>query len=145
MNDCERYRALLSGYLDQELTAEETIELNEHLIRCAGCRDDYESLRQTERRLKAISYVEVTDVAARELWRLPYSRLARNAALFLVLGGYASLVLYGLIRSLLSDEGDPFARVAGMAIVVGFLILLGLLLIERLRTFRVDPYREIER
>ena len=145
MANCEHYRELISGMLDNELTAEESIELNHHLIRCASCRADYEELRQTEKKLDAISYVEITDEAARALWKLPYARSLRNAALFLVIGGYAALLLYGFITFLTNGDEDLFGKVTFGAIVIGFLLLLGSVIVERISTYRVDPYKEIER
>jgi anti-sigma factor RsiW len=145
MASCEHYRTLIAGLLDNELTAEESVALNEHLIRCASCRADYEELRQTEKKLDAISYVEITDEAARSLWKLPYGRTLRNASLFMVFGGYAALLIYGFITFLTDGDEDLFGKVTLAAIVIGFLVLLGSLVVERISTWRVDPYKEIER
>lgn len=145
MANCEQYKGLLAGLLDGELTSEETAELNNHLIRCASCRADYEQLRTTERKLEAISFIEVTDEAAKAFWRLPYSRTLRNASLFLVIGGYAALVLYGVITALIEGTEGLFQKFSVAAIVIGFVILLGLLIVERISTYKVDPYKEIER
>jgi anti-sigma factor RsiW len=135
MANCEHYRGLISGLLDNELTPEESVELNRHLIRCASCRADYEELRRTEQKLEAISYVEITDEAARSLWKMPYARFLSVASLVLVIGGYAALLLYAFV-TFLTDSNEAF---------IGFLVLLGSLIIERIRTYRVDPYKEIER
>jgi predicted anti-sigma-YlaC factor YlaD len=145
MASCEHYRTLIAGLLDNELTAEESVALNEHLIRCASCRADYEELRQTEKKLDAISYVEITDEAARSLWKLPYARTLRNASLLMVFGGYAALLVYGFITFLTDGDEDLFGKVTLAAIVIGFLVLLGSLVVERISTWRVDPYKEIER
>jgi anti-sigma factor RsiW len=145
MASCEHYRTLIAGLLDNELTAEESVALNEHLIRCASCRADYEELRQTEKKLDAISYVEITDEAARSLWKLPYARTLRNASLLMVFGGYAALLIYGFITFLTDGDEDLFGKVTLAAIVIGFLVLLGSLVVERISTWRVDPYKEIER
>lgn len=145
MSNCEHYKGLLSGLLDSELTTEESADLNDHLIRCASCRADYEELRRTEQKLEAISFVEVTDAAAWSMWKLPYARRLRNASLLLVIGGYVSLLLYGFVSYLLNPGEELFGRIAFGAIVAGFLMLLGSLVIERIRTWRVDPYKEIER
>jgi hypothetical protein len=145
MNECERYRPLLAGFLDQELTAEETVELNRHLIRCAGCRADLEGLRQLENRLTTISYLETGDKVTGRIWKLPYSALARNACLLMIIGGYASLLLYGLFLFLTSEVEPVFVRIAGAAIAVGFVVLLGILILERVTTYKADPYKEIER
>lgn len=145
MANCEEYKGLLAGLLDGELTAEESADLNDHLIRCASCRADYEQLRQTEKRLEAISFVEVTDAQAMAFWRLPYSRTLRNASLFMVIGGYVALILYGVITSLIEGTEGLFQKLSVTAIVIGFVVLLGLLIVERISTYRVDPYKEIER
>lgn len=145
MANCEHYRGLISGLLDNELTAGESAELNTHLIRCASCRADYEELRQTELKLEALSFVEITDEAARSLWRLPYARLLSIASLLLVIGGYAALLLYGFFNFLTDSNEDLFGKVTIGAIVIGFLVLLGSLIVERISTYRVDPYKEIER
>lgn len=145
MASCEHYRTLIAGLLDNELTADESVALNEHLIRCASCRADYEELRQTEKKLEAISYVEITDEAARSLWKLPYARTLRNASLLMVFGGYAALLVYGFITFLTDGDEDLFGKVTLAAIVIGFLVLLGSLIVERISTWRVDPYKEIER
>lgn len=145
MASCEHYRTLIAGLLDNELTAEESVALNEHLIRCASCRADYEELRQTEKKLDAISYVEITDEAARSLWKLPYARTLRNASLLMVFGGYAALLIYGFITFLTDGDEDLFGKVTLAAIVIGFVVLLGSIVVERISTWRVDPYKEIER
>lgn len=145
MADCEHYRGLISGLLDNELTPEESTELNTHLIRCASCRSDYEDLRRTEQKLEAISYVEITDQAASALWKLPFARFLSIASLLLVIGGYAALLLYGIVMFLIDRDEDLFGRITLGAIVIGFLMLLVSLIIERIRTYRVDPYKEIER
>jgi anti-sigma factor RsiW len=144
MTNCEQYKGLLAGLLDGELTPEEACELNGHLIRCASCRADYEQLRTTQNKLEALSFIEVTDEAARAFWRLPYSRALRNASLFMIVGGYAALVLYGIVTWLL-DGGPLFQKLSVAAIAIGLVVLLGLLIVERLSTYNVDPYKEIER
>lgn len=145
MADCEHYKGLLAGLLDGELTADEAAEVNNHLIRCASCRADYEQLRQTENRLERISFIEVSDEAARAFWRLPYSRALRNASLFMIIGGYAALLLYGFITWLMQGTEGLFQRLSLSAIVIGFLVLLGLLIVERISVYQTDPYKEIER
>jgi hypothetical protein len=145
MANCEHYRERISGLLDNELTPEETAELNEHLIRCASCRADYEELRKTEHKLEAISYIEISDEAARSLWRLPFARFLSVASLVLVIGGYAALLLYGFVLFLFDDGDDLFVRITVGSIVTGFLVLLASLIVERIGTYRVDPYKDIER
>jgi anti-sigma factor RsiW len=145
MNKCEIFKGLLVGLLDGELTPDEARRINEHLIRCDACRKEYEELRETTGKLAAISFQEPDDVVLAQVWKSPYSRLARNASLLMVIGGYAALIGYGLFELLTSGRKELPGKMGLAAIVLGFLILLLQLIRERVRTYKTDPYKEIER
>jgi anti-sigma factor RsiW len=145
MNTCDEYKGLLVGLLDHELTAEETSEINTHLIRCEACRRDYEQLRETSGRLEAISFQEPSDLVLDQLWNQPYSRLTRNAALFLILGGYLALLLYGFFEFIRGDQHEPVVRIAVASIALGLFYLLFQLIRERCKLWKIDPYKHIKR
>lgn len=145
MNNCEPFKGLLVGLLDGELTSDEACQINDHLTRCAACRAEYEQLRETTGKLTAISFQEPDDVVLAQVWKSPFSRLARNTSLFMIVGGYASLIGYGLFEILTSGKKELPAKMGLAAIVLGFLILLVQLIRERVRTYKTDPYKEIER
>jgi anti-sigma factor RsiW len=145
MNNCEPFKGLLVGLLDGELTPDESRQANEHLTRCAACRAEYEQLRETTGKLAAISFQEPTDQVLAKVWKSPFSRLARNASLFLIIGGYASLVGYGLFEFLTSGKKELPAKMGLAAVIMGFLILLLQLIRERVKTYKTDPYKDIER
>lgn len=144
MNDCEEYQGLMMGLMDGELTPDESVTINDHLRRCARCREEYEELRETAGKVAAISFREPQDEELRALWKSPYSRFTRNAGLVLVLVGWATLVSYAAYEFLRQGEFDV-SSVAGAAVWTGFAILLFSVVRERLRTYRSDPYREVER
>ena len=145
MNNCESFKGLLVGLLDGELTPEETRQINEHLTRCAACRTEYGQLRETTGKLTAISFQEPTDAVLAQVWKSPFSRLARNTSLVMIVGGYAALIGYGLFELLTSGKEELPAKMGLAAIVLGFLILLVQLVRERVRTYKTDPYKEIKR
>ena len=101
MNSCEPFKGLLVGLLDGELTTEESSQVNEHLTRCAACRAEYEQLRETTGKLAAISFREPGDLVLAQVWKSPFSRLARNTSLVMIIGGYVVLIGYGLFEFLI--------------------------------------------
>ena len=145
MNNCESFKGLLVGLLDGELTPDEARRINEHLTRCAACRKECEELRETTGKLASIACQEPDDAVLAQVWNSPFSRLAHNAAWILIVGGYAALFGYGLFEFLTSGKEELPAKMGVAAILVGFLILLVQLLRERVRTYKTDPYKEIER
>ena len=51
---CMNVRSLFSSYMDGVLTGAQMQQLSEHLAHCAGCKQDYARLRQTQQMLAAL-------------------------------------------------------------------------------------------
>ena len=66
-------------------------------------------------------------------------------ALLMIIGGYAALIGYGLFEFFTRGKEALPVRTGLAAIVLGFLILLVQLIRERIKTYKTDPYKEIER
>ncbi|MDH7502629.1 MAG: hypothetical protein QHJ82_07960, partial [Verrucomicrobiota bacterium] len=72
-------------------------------------------------------------------------RFARNASLVMIIAGYAVLIGYGVYEVLTIGKEALPTKMAMAAIVLGFAVLLGQLIRERVKTYKTDPYKEIER
>jgi anti-sigma factor RsiW len=145
MNECERYRPLIAGFLDGELSETEAAEVNRHLGRCAACREEYEAQREASQLLERTSFREPTDEQLAKLWHSPYSRFAWVAGLVLAIGGWLALILYGFFEFLRDRSVSVWPKVSLVALGLGLLILLVLALRERFHAAKTDPYKEIER
>ncbi|HAK52614.1 MAG TPA: hypothetical protein DCM54_12045 [Gammaproteobacteria bacterium] len=143
--DCEHYREMLSGLIDNELNPEEANTVNQHLSRCTECRAEYDALVEHSDKLNSLSFREPQDIAMENFWRLPFSGFARNAGLILVIVGYLLLVAYGFTNFFLNPEEDLIGKIALAALIIGGLIVFGMALIERLTAYKTDPYKEIDR
>ena len=145
MNECLKYKKLLMGLIDNELTSEEITEVQQHLTRCADCRKEYEQLKDTGAKIKKVSFEEPQDKILQSLWRSPFSRFARMSGLFLVIGGWLALIIYAIIEILKQGEEPVFTKVAIAAVFIGFFVLLATVIRDRLKTYKTDPYKEVER
>ena len=145
MSDCEKYKPLLMGLIDQELTPDESKEVNDHLRRCSSCREEYEELSETAARIGAVSFNEPQDKDLKKIWRSPYSRLVRNSGLFLVLAGWLALIIYGLVEFFRDGAETLFSKIPVGAVIIGFVVLLFSVIRERMITYRTDPYKEVKR
>jgi len=145
MNECDNYKGLLVGLVDKELTEEEMVDVNRHLTRCAACREDYENLVESTGVLEGISFREPEAEILKRLWRTPYGWFARNAGLLLIILGYLVLILYGVFEFVTGETEALTERLAVAAITIGFVMLLVIVVVGRLKSYKTDPYREIER
>jgi hypothetical protein len=143
--ECEKFKPLLMGLIDGELTPEETAEVNSHLIKCDACRNEFEELKDTAGQIDTVSFIEPQDEVLRKLWKSPYSRLIRNSGLLLVFSGWLFLILFALFEIIRSPDEPFLPKIAVAAMIIGFLVLLVFLIRERIHTYKVDPYKEVKR
>lgn len=145
MKPCDQIKPLLMGMLDHELSPEETEAVNEHLTRCPACRQEFSQLRESSRPLAEIRFAEPHDAVLDRLWKSPYSRLSRATGLILVIGGYLALIAYSLYEFFISNNEAAVPKIAVGAILLGFFVLLGHVVRERLKSYSTDPYKGIQR
>ena len=145
MPDCKEYRVLMMGLMDNELTPEETADINKHLIRCESCRKEFDELSRSYSKLGSVSFSGPSDDELDRIWKSPFSSFTRNAGLFIVFAGWITLVIYSLVEFFRSDTEPGLPKIASAGIIIGFIILLYAVLSDRLRAFKTDPYKEVER
>lgn len=145
MADCANYKSLIMGLMDNELTAEETADVNQHLIRCKSCRKEFDELSKSCSRLKAVSFSGPSDDDLERIWKQPFSRFTRNMGLLTVITGWMVLIIYSIIEFIKSETEPLLPKIATVGIIIGFIIILISALSDRLKTIKTDPYREIKR
>ncbi len=90
---CARYRALISRYLDDELTARQRADLLDHLEHCASCAAELARYRQGDLLLRKLPEGEPDPQLKAEILRetrRPRARRGRRAVWLLTAGGRAS-------------------------------------------------------
>jgi len=76
--ECPRAKQLFSPYLDGAVTGTEMLALQNHLVACAGCKRQYESLRKMQQLLTSVARPKIpTDLGLK--LRLAASREAASA------------------------------------------------------------------
>ena len=145
MADCEKYKTLLIGLADQELTQDESVEIHDHLNRCEDCRIAYDALLQSGKMLSGVSFTEPEDEVLNNLWKAPYSRFIKISGFILVVGGWLAMIVYALIQALSSSEETLFSRLTVGGMIIGFIFLLIYVLRERMGTYKVDRYKGVKR
>jgi len=136
--------ALLSGYVDGELTQADEQLVRVHIEDCAACRTQVKEMQQ----LREVTMSSRFNVPAEDQWseapRGTASRLAFGLGWTFVIvwasivGGYA---LWEFWRS----DGPTGAKLLAFAPVSGAVLLFLSVLIDRLKAMRTDPYRRVQK
>jgi anti-sigma factor RsiW len=137
--------ALISGYLDGELTQGDRQRVERHLETCDHCAQLATDLRQLQEMTMSSSFTIPNDTQWDERPRSPLSRLASLAGW--AIGG---LWLVGLVAVLATqaatgNESDRLAAVLVLMPLIAVACIVGSALLDRLDTRRDDPYRNVQK
>ncbi len=145
-NPCAHHfdQTLLSGHLDGELTQADEQRVRIHLEDCADCRTQYEELRELREATMTTQLDQPRDLQWDERPHGLFSSLSRGFG-WLVLVVWAAGTAGFALWQLATGPED----LVGKLIVFGGLFGVGLLfasiLVDRLRSARTDPYREVQK
>jgi predicted anti-sigma-YlaC factor YlaD len=136
--------ALLSGFVDGELTQADEQRVRVHVEDCAVCRTTVDEMS----RLKEVTMSSQFRMPADDQW----SEAPRGAASGLAFGvGWLLIVVYlvgvtafGLWQFWTSDE-PILGKLVAVAVPSGFVLLFLSVLIDRLKAMRTDRYRRVQR
>ncbi len=143
---CERAfdETLLSGYLDHALNQAEAQRIRIHLEDCAECRRLYEELKTLREAARTTTFKEPRESRWPELPKTPLSRFSRSFGWLLLVSWIVVLSGLALYR-FLSHATDPLEVFLVLGLPGGFVLLFLSVLLDRLRDFKSDPYREVQR
>ena len=147
---CDRFKSLITAYIDDELPPEQRALFEDHLASCEQCARDLAEFAKLKEELDMLKFKEPTDAELDRYWRSVYNRLERGVAWVLFSVGAMVLLSYGafkLIEETITDPGISIVLKVGLlAAVFGTVILFVSLLRERLAVRTVDKYsKEVER
>ncbi len=145
----DKYRIMLSGYIDGELTDEEKEEIERHLKSCAECRTELEAFQKLKEVTGAMKYADIPEYVWENYWSGIYRRFERGFGWILLSIGVMILLAfagYCLVRDFFLNSNEPlllkFAVGAGG---LGLIVLLVSTVRERLFAYTRDRYKEIQR
>lgn len=136
--------ALVSGYLDGELTQAAEQKVRIHVEDCAHCRALLAELRTMREATMSTEFVAPDDRQWDERPRSGLSMLSRGAGWTLGLLWAAAVAVYGLWQ-LWSSPAGLVEKVLAFGGLSALALLLISVALDRLAAARTDPYREVQK
>lgn len=134
--------ALLSGYIDRELTQADAQRVRLHLEDCATCRAILDELAGLRKASRSTPFVPVPDDQWNERPRGTLSLFARRLGWVIVVAWLLTLAGVG-VWELLVSPGSLGVKLLAAAAVGGPALLFVSVLVDRLRTLPTDRYRSV--
>ena len=145
MNSCESIQEKLSAYLDNELTQQDSQRVGVHLRECDRCRRTYEDFTRLRGDVGELRFPEPPV----EEWRKMMSGFTFNATRgigwLLWGGGAVVLAVYGIYTFATDPTVEAIQRIGVLAVILGVVLVFMTVLAERMRGFRDDKYKDVEK
>ncbi|MCP3975696.1 MAG: hypothetical protein GY720_14520 [bacterium] len=135
--------ALLSGYLDGELTQGDEQRVRVHLEGCADCGSVINELRRLREATMNTEFQVPEDTQWDETPRGALSRLLHNFG-WLIAGLWVLGIAAYLVWQVATDsESVQFEGMLGFGIILAFGLIIASAFVDRLKTRKNDPYRKV--
>ncbi len=144
-NECEKNKIMLSAMIDNELPSHSVVQLNDHMVRCETCRREYDQLCKVSNQLGRSGFEIPDDERMDQFWNAPYTGLIKKISVLLIGGGILILLLVGLYQFFVLESHHGLEIWAVAAIIIGIVFLIATLILNRIQTYKTDPYKEVKR
>jgi predicted anti-sigma-YlaC factor YlaD len=137
--------ALISGYLDGELTQGDEQRVRLHLQSCAECSRIADELRRVAEATRTTAFQVPDDTQWDETPRNRVSRVLQHLAWLLAIVWVAGLVAFLIWQAATGGDSVRFEALLGVLplVAVGLIVLSALT--DRLQTRKTDPYRKVQK
>ncbi|GAB4236260.1 MAG: hypothetical protein Kow00109_09750 [Acidobacteriota bacterium] len=142
---CEEIEVLLSGYLDGELTQQQSQRVELHLAECERCRQVLEELQEARRAAASLVLPEPAEREWKQMEATILERRTRRLGWLILLVWAVVTLAYGLFHVAVSPTEPLLAKILVFAFFLGMGLLFFSVLSERIRTRKTDRYRGVEK
>ena len=136
--------ALISGYLDGELTQADAQRVRLHLEECAECRGLADELTRIREAAMSTDFHVPDDRQWDETPRSGFSRMLRNSGWLMLIGWLVGLIGYGIYH-LVIDTENLLENLIAFSMFLGFGLVFFSVMLDRLKSWKTDRYRGVQK
>ncbi len=144
---CSTIGELLSGYVDRELTQQQSQRVQIHLDTCADCRKLHGDLKHMKEQLRQLSYPISDEEMLEKLEKDLFASGSRNLGwVFLAIGALIAVVAgaVAFLTFLAAPDVPVLVKLFNGLLVIGGAALFVSVVRERLMTYKKDKYRNVK-
>jgi len=143
-DSCQHVEELLTGYLDAELTQQESQRVAVHIGECPNCRQTYQQLQQLQDAVQKTHYPNMEQEALEKVMNDMTSKSIQGVAWFALSAGLAMIIAMA-VYAFWVDTGMSWYEKLAMSLIWGGGIGLFIsVLRQRLISRKTDKYRRVK-
>ena len=142
-------KKLLMGYLDDELSPDETKKIESHLAECKECAEELERYKKLNDIVQPLDFISNEDRLMENYWGKGVRKIERKLAMFFLFAGLSVLAGFGLVQMTLkvwyATDIPLLIKISIFASLAGGVALLLSILREKLFLSKKQRYSDIRR
>ena len=143
-NHCQHIEILISGYLDDELTQQDSQKVAVHLAQCQACQNTYQELKALQDAVGKTSYAEMEQDKLHSLVNDLTSRRIEGLAWFSISAALVILVVFTSYHFWLDSSTPLYIKLAVSLLWGGGIGLFVSVLRQRWISKKDDKYRKVK-
>ena len=141
---CEHIGEQLSGFLDDELSQQESQLISVHLSQCKSCSQTYEQLKQIQGAVSETYYPNMEQHKMNTVLQDLTSRRMFDFAWFALVSGVLTSMVFGVYHFWLDSSIPLYSKVVMSLIWGGGIGLFLTVLRQRLIISKTDKYNKVD-
>lgn len=141
---CDHIGEQLSGFLDGELSQQESQRVSVHLSQCASCKQSYEQLKQIQGAVGETYYPNMEQQKMNAVLQDLTSRRMFDFAWFALVSGVFISIVFAVYHFWLDSSIPLFSKVVMSLIWGGGIGLFLTVLRQRLIISKTDKYNKVD-
>jgi hypothetical protein len=143
--ECTRFQTDGMRLLDGEMTDQEKAQYEVHVRDCDDCRSELKELGRVVGLTNELRLRTPDDEFWDDYWSSVYRRSERGIGFLLLMGGIVAVLLWGLVRALMSPQLLTYEGISIAVIILGLIVVFVSVVRERLHESGNDPYKGVKR
>lgn len=143
-NYCDEINSLLSGYVDGELTQQDSQRVSLHANECPKCSQAIEGLIQLKSLVKGADMKTPEHEKIDEIMREPQAQLMQILGWFTLIIGVSIMLAFGITHFFLSPEISMVEKTVASLIWGGLVGLFLSVLRQQLIARKTDKYKGVK-
>lgn len=142
--ECDRIGSLLSGLLDDELTQQDRQRIELHLDGCSACKTTLDELVEMREEIGRLKPAQPTDGQWSRIMSVTAVKTSRGLGWVLGLAGASILIGFAAWRVYVDETVSALVKIGVCAAVLGAVLLLTSVVLDRLAARKSDRYKDVE-
>jgi len=143
MTHCEKVAEKLSGYIDGELTQQQSQQVRLHIDNCDSCSKLQNELIEMQSDIKTLKAADCEEAALEKIMQDLGAQKSQQWGWMFIIIGSLLMMAYSFFQFIVSTEMHSFEKIIIGLLGVGGLLLFVSVLKQRLIAMKNDKYKDI--